>query len=403
MQTKEALKIMENNEIEEEAQVKNPASDGLACFAVVIPGLEKVAAAELTALAAHDVQVVEAGVNFSGSMDALCRVNLRARSITRVLVRLADFKTLSFPELFNKAQKPAWERYLAPHRPVSVTASCHHTRLIHSKRAEQAVMDAIAEKLKKADIMLPTSGEAQPDSIQLITTRIEDDRCVISIDSSGERLDRRGYRLLSGLAPIRETVAAGILQWMDWKPDEALLVPMCGSGTFAIEAALIGQGRAVNLEHDFAFLHWPALHPRRWKRVLDKASGMRKEVDLNISASDVDEAMLQQAMSNAAQAGVADAIHFERLDVRALQPPEQVGQGGLIICNPPYGDRIKGDVTALYRDIGKLLKQEAFKGWRMAVIAPDPECENALGLKAKRRIKIKHGGKWVRVLHLTTD
>ena len=372
-----------------------PVEGQFSCFAVVVPGLEKIAEAELNALAVHGVEIVEGGVNFTGSMDALCRVNLRARSITRVLLRLADFKALSFPELYNKAQKPAWERYIAPDRPVSVKASCHHTRLIHSGRAEQAVVDAIAEKLKKADIILATSGDAQ-----LITIRIENDRCVISIDSSGERLDRRGYRLLSGPAPIRETVAAGILQWMDWKPEQTLLVPMCGSGTFAIEAALMGQGRAANLSHNFAFLHWPALHQKRWKRVLEKTTGMQKPVSLSITASDVDEVVLAQAAANAVQAGVGDVVTFHKQDVRTLQPAGQSEEGGLIVCNPPYGDRIKGDVTALYRDIGKLLKQDAFKGWRMAVIAPDKACEQALGLKAKRRLKIKHGGKWVRVLHL---
>jgi len=393
---------MENNEIEEEAQVKNPTPDGLACFAVVMPGLEKIAAAELTSLAAHDVQVVDAGVNFNGSMDALCRINLRARSITRILLRLADFKALSFPELYNKTQKPAWERYIPAGRAVKVKASCHGSKLMHSGRVEQAVLDGMTEKLKKADISLTDSGLEDSGDAQLITVRLENDRCVISIDSSGERLDRRGYRLLSGLAPIRETVAAAMLQWMDWKPDEPLLVPMCGSGTFAIEAALIGQGRAVNLAHDFALLHWPALNPKRWKRVLDKAAGMHKAIPLNIIASDLNEDVLKQAISNAAQAGAGDVIEFHKQDVRALQAPEG-SEGGLIVCNPPYGDRLKGDVTALYRDIGRLLKQDAFKGWRMAIIAPDPECEKALGLTAKRRMKIKHGGKWVRVLHLVSD
>ena len=375
-------------------QTGSDRADGqLACFAVVVPGLEKVAAAELTSLAAHGVTVVDGGVNFTGSMDALCRVNLRARSITRVLLRLADFKALSFPELFNKAQKPAWERYIPAGRAVQVKASCHHTRLIHSGRAEQAVVDAIAEKLKKAGITPATSGDAQ-----LITVRIENDRCVISIDSSGERLDRRGYRLLSGLAPIRETVAAGILQWMDWKPEQPLLVPMCGSGTFAIEAALMARGRAAGLNHAFAFLHWPALHQKRWKRVLDKAAGMQHEVSLHIAASDVDEAMLAQATANAQQAGVQGAIRFVAQDVRDLQPLGD--RPGLIVCNPPYGERIKGDVVNLYRDIGALMQQDAFRGWRMAVIVPDKVCEQAIGLKPARRLKLKHGGLWVRVLHL---
>lgn len=384
---------MKNNEIGAHAHAANAAADGLACFAVVVPGLEEIAAAELSALAAHGVQAVEGGVSFTGSMDALCRVNLRGRSITRVLVRLADFKALSFPELFNKAQKPAWERYIPAGRSVTVKASCHHSRLMHSGRVEQAVADAIAERLKKADIALAEGGDAQ-----LITVRLEHDRCVISIDSSGERLDRRGYRLLTGHAPIRETMAAGILAWMGWKADEPLLVPMCGSGTFAVEAAMIGQGRAANLAHDFALLHWPVLNKKRWQRVLEKAAGMRREIPLHIEATDIDEAVLAQAQANAVQAGVADAICFRKQDVRTLQAVS--GKPGLIVCNPPYGDRIKGDVSGLYRDLGNVLKQDAFKGWRMAVIVPDKACEQALGIAAKRRMKLKHGGKWVRVLHL---
>ena len=375
---------------------KDKTDGQLSCFAVVVPGLEKIGAAELTALAAHGVQVAEGGVGFSGSQDALCRVNLRARSITRVLVRLKGFKALSFPELFNKSLKVAWDRYIPGGHAVQVRAACHHSRLMHSGRVEKAVLDAITEKLTLAGVSISSS---EADDAQQVAVRLENDRCTISIDSSGDRLDRRGYRLLSGHAPIRETMAAGILQWMEWKPDEPLLVPMCGSGTFAIEAALMGQGRAVNLAHDFALLHWPMLHQKRWKRVLDKAAGMQRDVALHIEATDIDEAVLTQAMANAQQAGVGDVVRFERRDVRTLQPL-QAGEGGLIVCNPPYGERIKGDVINLYRDIGALLQQEAFAGWRMAVIAPDKECEQALGLKAKRHLKIKHGGLWVRVLHL---
>ncbi len=363
-----------------------------------MPGLEKLAAAELTALAAHGVQIMEGGVSFSGSMDALCRVNLRARCITRVLVRLKTFKALSFPELFNKSRKIHWQRYIPEDRVIQVRAACHHSKLMHSGRVEKAVLDAITEKLTHVGISI---SSADADDAQQVSVRLDHDQCVISIDSSGERLDRRGYRLLSGHAPIRETVAAGILQWMDWQADEALLVPMCGSGTFAIEAALMGQGRGPNLDHAFAFLHWSMLHTKRWKRVLGKATGMHNSVNLNIEASDSDKSILQQAIANAKKAGVQDAIHFEQLDVRQLKPAEQES-GGLIVCNPPYGDRIKGDVIPLYKAIGRLL-QDGFKGWRMAVIVPDQACENGLGHPVQRRLKIKHGGKWVHVLHLQAN
>jgi len=363
---------------------------GLRCFAVVVPGLEGMAAAELGMLAVHDIEPIEGGVVFSASMDALCRVNLRSRTVTRVLVRLSGFKALSFPELYNKAKKIDWPRYIPDGRAVQVKASCHQSRLMHSGRVQQAVLDAIADKLKQADVSKSDGGQAQ-----LVTVRLEHDACTVSIDSSGERLDRRGYRLLPGHAPIRETMAAGVLQWMDWKPDEPLLAPMCGSGTFAIEAALYGQGRAVNIEHDFALLHWPVLNRKRWQRVLDKAAGMHKDTPLAIEASDNDAAVLEQAKANADRAGVRDAIGFDEKDVREIRP---AGQGGLMLINPPYGERIRGNAQTLYRDLGKLFREQ-FPGWRMAVIVPDQACENALNMPVKRRLKLKHGGLWVHVLH----
>lgn len=366
----------------------------LDCFAVVVPGLESIAADELTALAVHDVRAMDGGVAFSASMDGLCRVNLRARSVTRVLLRLAEFKALSFPELFNKARKIHWQRYIPVGRTLSVRAACHRSRLLHSGRVEACVRDAIAARLEQEGIALAEGTE----NAQQIVVRLEDNVCVISIDSSGERLDRRGYRLLSGHAPIRETMAAAILQWMGWSPGEPLLVPMCGSGTFAIEAALLGQGRAANPDHDFALLHWPVLNARRWQRVHEKAASMRREVSLAIRASDADEGVLAQARANAEVAGVADAIDFACLDVRDMRPPE-AGKGGLILCNPPYGERIKGDVHAIYRDLG-ILFRTVFSGWSMAVIAPDKACEKVLGMHPVRRLRIKHGGMWVHVLHL---
>jgi 23S rRNA G2445 N2-methylase RlmL len=366
----------------------------LDCFAVVVPGLEQVAAEELMALAVHDVRVIEGGVEFSVSIDALCRVNLRARSITRVLLRLAEFKALSFPELFNKARKIHWQRYIPAGRAVSMRAACRHSKLMHSGRVESCVRDAIAERLEQEGIKLAEGTEGE----QQVVVRLEHDVCVISLDSSGERLDRRGYRLLPGHAPIRETVAAAILQWMAWRADEPLLVPMCGSGTFAIEAAQIGRGRAANPDHDFALLHWPLLNTRRWQRARDKAAAMQRDKPLTIRASDADEAILAQARANAEAAGVDDVIRFECLDVRDLRQPEAV-KGGLIVCNPPYGDRIKGDAHALYRDLGALFRTYS-PAWRMAVIVPDKSCERAMDIPVRRRLKVKHGGLWVHVLHL---
>ena len=367
----------------------------LNCFAVTVPGLEAVTAAELKTLSAHDVVPQEGGVGFSVSMEGLFRINLRSRTATRILLRLAEFKALSFPELYNKAGRIAWERYIGPDTAVEVRAACHGSRLLHSGRAEQAVLDAVRDRCAKHGARSGGAGEFR----QQVLLRIEQNLCTLSLDSSGERLDRRGYRLASGKAPLRETIAAGILQWLDWQAEMPLLTPMCGSGTFAIEAALMARHRAANIGRDFAFLHWPACREKDWQRVLARTEAMECEVLPQIHASDIEAGIVSQARRNAASAGVSDAIRFVQLDVHRLEVPAAVGGAGLIVCNPPYGDRVKGDVRGLYRDLGRLFA-ERFRGWRLAVMVPDQGCENALGLPVTRRLKIKHGGKWVHLLQI---
>ncbi|GAV20384.1 putative N6-adenine-specific DNA methylase [Mariprofundus micogutta] len=364
----------------------------LSCFAIVVPGLEGLLADELIELSAHDVKQEEGGVSFTASMDTLFRINLRSRCATRIVIRLSTSKALTYPELYHKVRKQLWQKYLGNGVTVEVKASCHRSKLLHSGRAEQAVIDGInaSEGMQERQ-----TGPLK----QQVMLRIDDNICTISLDTSGERLDRRGYRKYSGLAPVRETIAAGILRWMDWQADEPLLAPMCGSGTFAIEAALMAEKRATNLKHDFPFAHWPSLKQKRWQRALQKAESMHSDGKPQIYATDLAAGILDQAKENAKLAGVSECIHFAKLDVREMTVPESASKAGLIVCNPPYGDRVKGDVRTLYKAIGQLFS-ERFGGWRMAVIVPDQGCEHALGLTVKRRMKIKHGGRWIYVLEL---
>jgi len=368
----------------------------LSCYAVVVPGLEGIAADELNELAAHDVKVEGGGVSFTTTMDGLFRINLRSRTTTRILIRLASFRALSFPELYNKGKKVAWELYVNAQIPVSVRASCSSSKLMHSGRAELAVSDAVRDRLvvKSKEI-----GAKETVNEQQILLRIENNQCTISLDTSGERMDRRGYRLHSGKAPLRETIAASILRWMDWQADQPLLSPMCGSGTFAIEAAWMAQQHAPGLRHAFPFTHWPVFKEKRWQRAVDKAVAMQCEPEMKIIATELDAGIIRQARENAEQAGVGDVICIEQLDMRKLRAPENISAPGLIVCNPPYGERIKGDITALYRDAGHVFRS-SFSDWGIAIIVPDQACEKALAMPVKRRLKIKHGGKWVHVLHI---
>jgi len=360
-------------------------------YAIVIPGLEEVAARELEQLSAHEIRPDNGGVHFAGTMETMFRVNLRSRCTTRVLMRLKRFTAMTLNELKQHCEQVDWAQFLQSDASVSVHASCHASKLMHTKKIEQE----ICEVIKRRGIEASDSSTA----VQQLFIRIGNNRCLLSIDTSGERLERWGYRLESGKAPVRETLAAGVLQWMEWRPQEPLLVPMCGSGTFAIEAAMAAIRQAPGLSHEFPFLSWPQLKQKGWERVRQKAAAMvgSNVGTLPLYASDINPDAVEITRRNASRAGVEQLIRLQRMDARQLSRPDV--DPGVIICNPPYGQRIDTNVGALYAALGRIYKKD-FSGWRMAVFSPDPACEKFLDLPVIKRLKVKHGGKWVYILHV---
>jgi len=363
----------------------------LNCYAVVIPGLESIAAAELAALNMHNIEVGEGGVHFHTSPDGLMRVNLRARTLTRVLLRLKRFRALSFPELFNKSTTIAWQHYVHSDSALRIRVSSHRSKLMHSGRIEQTVHEAIAKRLERYP---PVAADGP---VLDVHVRFDHDVCQFSLDTSGERLDRRGYRLDSGPAPLRETMAAALLQWMDWQVDEVLMVPMCGSGTLAIEAALSAARIPAGWQHHFPFVGWPGFPERRWRRICDKARAMRRNVDAHIALSDNQAEYVAQARRNIAKAGVAGMLQPEIHDFFTLRP---VADHGLVMLNPPYGRRIGHATGELYHRIGIHL-QRYFPAWRCMVLVPDQACRKRLGLSVQRSLNIRHGGNWIVALDVS--
>jgi len=364
-------------------------------YAVVLPGLEPLASEELLSLSAHDIRSEQGGIRFSGTLDTLYRVSLRARCITRIQVRVGKCHAMQWAELQHHVAGMAWERFIPKGARISVHASAEHSKLMHTDKISEYVLngikDALGKRLDKED------GREQN-----IYVHIGNNRCDIRVDASGERLDRRGYRLQSAKAPMRETLAAGVLQWMNWQSDEALMVPMCGSGTLAIEAALLGRKIAPNMQHDFPFKDWDIFKEKDWKRVLDKASGMvQANLAVKVQVSDVHTGAVTASKANAQRAGVLQNLDVQQQDVRKLKPSK--GQiAGLILCNPPYGLRIEMDGIQFYRDLGHVLR-DSFQGWRVAVMCPDWKHEKALGLPVRRRLRVKHGGLWLDILDVSTD
>ena len=373
-------------------------------YAIVIPGLESLAAQELTKLSAHDIHIDEGGVGFSGSWETLYRVNLRSRLITRVLLRLAKFSSMNIQSLAWHVSSIDWSQYLHATDDVHVAVTAHQSKLMHTGMIAEHVKKAVSDSLSK------TKSDSAITSRQGIYVRIQQNHCTVALDTSGARLDQRGYRQKTVQAPVRETIASGVLQWMKWQAHQPLYVPMCGSGTIAIEAACMAAKQAPSLEHDFPFKLWPVFYLKRWKKVLGRAEKMLQlPVHSKILASDISDTAVAACKHNMQQAGMDALIDVYRQDLfdtskKTIQRLDIIDKdadtAGLMICNPPYGLRLRSDKESVYRKLGKLVRNH-FSAWEVAVFVPDQVCMKAMGLSPKKRLRLRHGGRWLEVLHVS--
>ena len=226
-------------------------------FAACAPGFEAVCAKELLSLGIANPRAVPGGVEFRGFRTHIYKVNLGSRTTERVLLRLDEFRALTFKELQQKAKRVEWEKFLRPSQPVSIRATCRKSRLIHSDAVAERMANAISERLGQAPKSAPAKEDAQVAQSPLIVARVVDDVCTISLDTSGALLHFRGYRQATAKAPLRETLAASMLLASGWTGDQPLLDPFCGAGTIPIEAALIARHIAPGQQRRFAFMEWP--------------------------------------------------------------------------------------------------------------------------------------------------
>jgi putative N6-adenine-specific DNA methylase len=352
-------------------------------FAVTAPGLEAVCARELTALDMPEATPVKGGVTFSGGLTELYQANLWLRTASRVVVRLGAFRCSDFPELFRKALRLPWGRFIRPGTSLQVRVTSHRSRLTHGGRIAETLQEAMSRALGGA------AGQTEAPR-QLLLVRMEANRCVLSVDSSGELLHRRGYREHIGAAPLRETLAAGVLQLLGWDGRHSLVDPMCGSGTFLVEGAWLGMRRAPGLQRSFAFMQWPRYRAGLWAFL--QAEARRREIDLaaTLVGGDRDAAVLEAARGNAERAGVTGLVRFCRDDLAgSLKRPS----AGLVLCNPPYGGRIgRGEnLEDLYRRIGQVYR-DRFRGWRGALLCPNGPLLRRTGLSWQCLARLDNGG-----------
>ncbi|MBY0138116.1 THUMP domain-containing class I SAM-dependent RNA methyltransferase [Paracoccus yeei] len=353
-------------------------------FLVATPGLEQPLADEARALG-FDALVQPGGVVFHGGWPEVWRANLMLRGATRVLARIGAFRAMHPAQLDKRARRFPWADWLRADVPLRIEATSRKSRIYHAGAITQRIEAAIRDTL---------GAPIAEDAPVTLKVRIEDDLCTLSLDTSGESLHKRGHKQAVGKAPMRETMAAMFLRQCGFDGNEPVLDPMCGSGTFVIEAAEIAAGLAPGRLRGFAFQHLPGFDAAAFDALRPAAA---PAPGLLFHGSDRDPGAIRMSRENAERAGVAAWTDFQNLAFADLSRPE--GPPGLVIINPPYGARIgnKGPLFGLHAAMGKVLRAR-FQGWRVGLVTTDAALARATGLPFREPgPHIAHGGLKIRL------
>lgn len=350
-------------------------------------GLEDLLAQELTELGAQGVKPVKRAVHFEGDLELLYRANLWLRLALRILVPIHRFEAADERELYRGIQSIDWRQYLNPRQTLAVDTVVNSAQFTHSHFVALKTKDAIVDQFRQRDGSRPSVDTQEPDL--RIHIHINDQRVRVLLDSSGESLHRRGYRLAGRKAPLSEVLAAGLLKLSGWQPDQPFLDPMCGSGTIPIEAALVAANVAPGLlRQRFGFQPWRNFDPALWQALRQEARDLRTRPQMPIRAHDRSVAAINAAKANARRARVDSFIDFATKDFLKEEAP---AEPAVLVINPPYGERLgEEDQRAFYRAIGDRFKQ-AYPGHRAWVISSNLAALKALGLKPSQKYTLYNG------------
>ncbi len=349
-------------------------------------GLEAVVKRELQDLGYTDLSVADGKVSFTADAKAIPRGNLWLRSADRLLLKMGEFKALTFDELFEKTKALPWGDWITRDGKFPVNGKSVKSQLFSISDCQAIVKKAVVEKLKQK-YAVDWFDETGPEFT--IQVALLNDVATLTIDTSGSGLHKRGYRAAGGEAPLKETLASAMIQLSYWDKERILLDPFCGSGTIPIEAAMIGRNIAPGLNRKFVSETWPAVSKDIWKEARrDAFNAIDQDTQIRIFASDIDEQAIAAATENAFTAGVDDCIIFS---VRALQQVKPEGQYGVVITNPPYGERLGSakESMELYQAMGKIFSVEPT--WSVYVLTAEESFERLYGAKANRKRKLYNG------------
>ncbi|MGE5700762.1 MAG: THUMP domain-containing class I SAM-dependent RNA methyltransferase [Deltaproteobacteria bacterium] len=359
-------------------------------FATTSKGLEGVLAEEIAALGGKRAAVSTGGVSFSGDRSLCYRANLWLRTASRVLMKLSEFPAPGPEELYEGVKAVPWPDLFSVRRKIAVEAAVRDSVLTHSGFAAQKAKDAVVDRFREKAGARPDVDAKAPDV--RIHLRILRDACILSLDTSGESLNRRGYRAEPSEASLRETLAAGIVLLSGWDGHLPLADPACGAGTLLIEAALIAARIAPgSLRTAFGFQNLADYRPSTWASLIEEAKGsVRLRGIGRIEGGDIAAESIRGAGLNAKKAGIGELLTFRVGGMREFSPGDPPG---VILCNPPYGVRMAaegGEIADFYRDMGEAFKRRC-SGWTAYVLSGNPHATRFIGLKASRRFPLMNG------------
>ncbi|ACR68573.1 bifunctional 23S rRNA (guanine(2069)-N(7))-methyltransferase RlmK/23S rRNA (guanine(2445)-N(2))-methyltransferase RlmL [Edwardsiella ictaluri] len=364
-------------------------------FASTARGLEELLKNELEGLGAHDCQIVQGGVHFRGDGRLLYQSLMWSRLASRIMLPLGEFKVYSDLDLYLGVQAIDWTTLFGIDKTFAVHFSGTNEEIRNTQYGALKVKDAIVDHFTRSIDARPSVAKQDPDI--RISVYLQRETAIVSLDLSGDGLHQRGYRDVTGQAPLKETLAAAVVLRSGWQPGTPMVDPMCGSGTLLIEAAMMASDRAPGLQRErWGFMGWLGHDADLWQEVRVEAQ-RRARLGLEQTTSrffgyDLDRRVLEMARANARRAGVASLITFNGGDVAQLHNPLPEGPLGTVLSNPPYGERLESEpaLIALHNTLGRIMKR-AFGGWQLSLFSASPELLSCLQLRAERQFKAKNG------------
>lgn len=366
-------------------------------FATTHAGLEQVLARELRGVGARDVTVAVRGVSFRGDLSTLYSANLWSRTASRIMVEIDTFEAGSRETLYGGARRVDWEGHMRLGQTLAVDAVSSRSAIDHTQFISRVIKDAVVDCFRDKRGTRPSVDPKSPDL--RLNARLHEDRCTLSWDASGQRLHRRGYRPVAGvIAPLQETLAAGMLLLSGYDGKGTLIDPMCGSGTILVEAALMARNLAPGLlGRGFAFTAHPSFDRVLWQTIRDDAQSSAVEVDgCPITGSDISQEAVRAAETAVRGAGVDDIVMLRRGAMEEMAPRVE----GMLVTNPPYGERLGelGRLGDLYAGMGDVLKNKC-RGMTAHILTGSKFLSKKIGLKTSRRDVLWNGPIECRLLH----